>query len=473
MITAESRSGTDWLDEREWQTLLREIHRGQVIPVAGPSLVTVDDPSSGARIPLNQYLALKLANQLGLGSPPAAATVNDIARQFLMTRGKRRDLYIELSEIVEAMDVPIPDGLLELARIRDFQLFISSTFDPLLVRAIARSRPGFIPDKGVIRFHYKGNPGRPGATPLSGNPDSPCDLPSTFSGPLVYHILGDYQTQPDFAVWEEDYMEFICGLIENRDTLKNLFQNISNRHLLLLGAPSEDWVVRFFLRAAYGQRLSERGQDNVAYLADCCDQLGDPMIFFFNKLTHSTRIIDGSPTEFVRQLCTRWTAMYGGTDSAADFRQRLPDEMPRGSVFISYSHRDIDPTLKIARELASAGVPVWLDKHRLEAGDQYEARLQHAIKFDASFFISLISRNTEDDPTRYVHKERAWAAEKHVEGYVYYVPLVIDDVPQIKLEPACFAKIHRERLSDESLPRFVRRMSQLMEQFRDSGYPRS
>src|SRR6185437_9988038 len=99
-------------------------------------------------------------------------------------------------------------------------------------------RPGFSAERGVIRFHPSGNPNRTSDAPLSGRIDSPCDLPATFSGTLIYHILGDYNTLPDFAVWEEDYMEFICGLLEHRDTLSNLFRLLGSRDLLLLGAPS-------------------------------------------------------------------------------------------------------------------------------------------------------------------------------------------------------------------------------------------
>lgn len=458
------------LSDREWRVLLREIRRAQVIPVIGPGLVSIDDPHTGNAIPLYQYLAPILAEELGLTGHDGCHSINEVARQFLLTGGKRNELYISLGEILEGLDCQPSQTLLDLTRITDFNLFISSTVDPLLARAVDATRPGFAPERGVIRFHYKGNPERPGMSPLSGNPLSPCDLPATFKGPLVYHILGDYRTQPDFAVWEEDYMEFICGLIESRDMLTNLFRNLASRHLLLLGAPSQDWIVRFFLRAARGARLSESGDGD--YLADYCHLLGEPLVFYFDKVVKTTRIIDGDPADFVRELSARWRELYGPSDTPETFIQQQPEHMPRGSVFVSYSHDDLDTTVRVAHALHLAGVPVWLDKQRLQAGENYETRLEHAIKHDASFFLSLISRATEGNPDRYVHKERRWAAQKHVDGYVYYMPLVIDDVDPIRLEPQCFSKIHRDRLSDAVLPKFVQRMCSLMEQYRDSGYPR-
>lgn len=462
------------LSDRDWRSLLREIHTGQVIPVVGPGLVTVDS-ADGTSVPLHTFLAPQLARALDLNSPDDFHGYNDVARAYLLSGGERKELYIALGEILDRLnphEVSPPAALLDLASIKDFSLFIAATPDPLLAKAVANARPGFSPERGVIRFHPAGNPNPSHESPLSGRLESPCDLPGTFRGPLVYHILGDYNTLPDFAVWEEDYMEFVCGLIENRDTLENLFRQIRSRNLLLLGAPSEDWIVRFFLRAARGERLSDRKQRD--YLADDCTDLGEAMIFFFDKGVQATRIIDGSPAGFVSELARRWREAYGTTTDSNAFLQRQPEEMPRGSVFISYSRDDLDKAVQVGQALASAGVPVWLDKQRLQPGENYERSLEHAIKDSASFFLSLISRATESDPSRYVHKERAWAAQKHIDGFVYYIPLIVDDLPDpdVKLEPHCFEKTHRERLTPTSFPAFVTRILSYVEQYRDSGRPR-
>lgn len=468
-----------FLQERDWRNLLREIHSGQVIPVIGPGMVSVDAESSGncseqnaGPVPLHEILAPRLAQALDLDEPDRFRGYNEVAREFLLRGGQRKELYLTLGEILDQQTFQPAQSLVNLASILDFNLFVAGTPDPLTALAVRQARPAFSMERGVIRFHPAGNPNRSYDAPLSGNIQSPCDLPETFSGPLVYHILGDYNTLPDFALWEEDYMEFICGLIESRDTLENLFRVISNRNLLLLGATSEDWIVRFFLRAARGQRLSDiKRQD---YLADTAGNLGEPMIFFFDKAVRSTRIINGNTLQFVDELHARWREQYGTAADENTFLQRQPDEMPRGSVFISYSRDDLPRAVQVAQALASAGVPVWLDKQRLQPGENFERSLEHTIKDAASFFVSLISSATEANANRYVHQERKWAAQKHVDGFVFYIPLIVDQVGdhEIRLEPECFNKIHRERLGPEVLPAFASRMRKYVDQYRDSGRPR-
>lgn len=457
------------LTDRDWRNLLREIHAGQVIPVVGPGLLTIPD-ESGEPVYLYRHLAPQVAKDLGLRDPSQYTTINAVARDYLLGGGKRKELYISVGYLLENLQAPPPQALLDLAGITDFELFIAGSIDPLLVRAVEQKRPGFSPKEGVIRFHPAGNPSRASQASNPGSAESRCDLPANFRGPIVYHVLGDYNTIPDFAIWDEDYIEFIFGLIEHQDTLENLFRLLRSRDLLLLGAPSDDWIVRFFLRVARGQRLSDLPRRG--YLADQRDALGESMVIFIDKAVQATQIIEGVPGEFVSELARRWNDSYGSTTDAEKFLQRQPDEMPRGSVFVSYSRDDFATTVKVAQALAAAGIPVWLDRQRLKMGENFERGLERAVKFDASFFLSLISRSTEGGADRYVHRERAWAAQKHVDGFVFYLPLIIDDTIDVKLEPACFASIDRETLSNTSLPGFVARVRQLVEQFRDSGHPR-
>jgi hypothetical protein len=88
--------------------------------------------------------------------------------------------------------------------------------------------------------------------------------------------------------------------------------------------------------------------------------------------------------------------------------------------------------------------------------------------------VSVISGATESDASRFVHIERSWAAQRHVDGFVYYIPIVIDDTEKPKLEPASFAKIHFDRLPNGIVtPAFANKLQKWVEEYRDSGQPRA
>lgn len=196
------------------------------------------------------------------------------------------------------------------------------------------------------------------------HPRRPADLPDPLPGTFAYHVLGAWNTYPDFAVWEEDYMEFLCGLLETpRDTQKNLLRVLKNRSLLLIGAPFGDWIVRFFLRVAKQGRLSDLRESAADYLADRPDLLGEPMIFHFDKVIGTPQLIPAAPLVFTAELRRRWAEKYEAA-SNEDLLNSISDDMERGSVFISYSRDDMPAAAALAVGLRAAGIPVWLDRRR-------------------------------------------------------------------------------------------------------------
>jgi len=441
------------MDNIPWSRLLRDIHNRQVLPIIGPGLVTVGE--EGREIPFIDWLAPHFAQRLKLPAENVT-TLNRAACAHLVNRGKRKDIYEELRELVEQHEnLPLPRGLVDLAAIRDFDLFITSTFDGFLSRALRQARPGYKPDdRGLAAFH----------------PSRPVDLPDPLPGTFIYHVLGAYNTYPDFAVWEEDYIEFLCGLLEApKDTRRHLFRELRNRSLLLIGAPFEDWIVRFFLRVAKQERLSDRRGSAGDYIADVPMTLGEPMIFYFDKVIGSPQIIDVDPCAFVRELRRRWAEKYDAA-SADDLLASIPDDMERGSVFISYSHDDMPAAATLASGLKAAGIPVWLDRRRLNAGGDWEQALKRAVKSRAALFLSLISSATEGSPDRFVHEERKWAAEVHVDGEIFYIPVLIDSTLTPLREPPVFAKLHRHALPDGQVtPDFAALLRRYLDQYNREG----
>jgi len=414
-------------DTIPWSRLLRAIHSREVIPIIGPGLVTLEH--DGHHIPFADWLVPGFASHLRIPTTPGM-TLNRAACLHLVGKGQRMDIYHTLRDLIEQhAALPVPRGLADLAAIRDFDLFVTSTFDSFTTKALSAARPGWkSDDRGRAVFH----------------PSSPVDVPAPMPSTFLYHVLGAWDRRADFAVWEEDYMEFLCGLLEApKDNVKNLFRELRNRSLLLIGSPFDDWIVRFFLRVAKQGRLSEL-KDSANYLADHLEE-GNPMVFYFDKVIGSPQILSMNPVAFAAELRRRWEEKYAYT-STEDLLASIGDDMERGSVFISYSHDDMEAAATLAFGLKASGIPVWLDRRRLNPGGDWEQALKRAVKSRASLFLSLISAATESNPDRFVHKERQWAAEVHVPGEIFYIPVLLDGALQPMREPAIFAHLHRHAL---------------------------
>lgn len=433
-------------DDTDWDALLQLIHRGDVIPVIGPGMVKIDEGKGAPPISLYRLLAPDLAKRLDLDDTRPFSDCREVAERFVAASSSntRHKLLPRFAQLLRNFSEPIPAGLTALARIADFKLYISSTPDLLMARALTLQREGFAQSLNALRFK-----------PKAGPPELRDVQTWRHGPPTLFHILGDCTQPDDFAVLEEDYIEYIIALIEKRSMLPVLTTQLREQNLLLLGAPSEDWVVRFLLRVARCERLSDVPDRRVTYLADCADKLGAPMVFFFDKLLRSTRVIDGSPIEFAVELEARWRSQYGEPDPATvqseidAFIDNLPDEAPPSCVFISYSRDDIARLLPYLQALRSVHVPIWFDKKGLHAGDTYSQEIERAIKERSALFCAFVSRATEADGTRYVHRERAWAAERHVSGRHYYLPFIVDlplsEMP--RREPDRVATVHYDRLS--------------------------
>ena len=450
----------DPLSERDWRDLLRRIHNRQVIPVVGPSLATVVDPATGERVPLRRHLAPALARGLGLENPESFVSWNDVARAHLLGGGKRERVYDELRALLDQVRADPPPALLALASITDFDLFISSTPDSLLAQALTRQRPGFSPARDVIRFHPRGLPGDRATCPRT-SPARSCTTSWATRTPTRTSRSGKRTTWSSSAACSKRRIRWRTSFASSRAAICCFW---APRRRTGSSASSCGW------RASSGCPSCDQHD----YLADQPASLGDPMILFFDQAVKATRVIAGPPAEFVQTLERAWRERYGAAGSDEEFLQRMPAEIPRGAVFLSYSRDDLSAAVKLARALEAAGVPVWMDKLRLEAGASYERSLQHEVKDACSFFVSLISRATEADPARYVHRERAWAAQRHVDGFVFYVPLVLDldETTPPRLEPECFRQSHSERWNDATLGNFVLRVRKLVDEFRSAGRPR-
>ena len=440
------------LDEDAWDDLLNYIEERRVIPIIGPELLKVDT-ETGPRL-LYDWVAERLAVKLGVdtGKLPQPYTLNDVVCWYLSSHGRREEAYTRIRSILRDANFAPPLALRQLAQITDFDLFVTTTFDPLLEQAINAERFQGAQSTEVIAYA----------------PNRVADLATGREGlqrPVVYHLLGRLSASPTYVISDEDTLEFICALQSEHLTPEKLFHELEHNHLLLIGSSFTNWLARLFLRMAKRHRLSDP-RDVGEVLADS-HSVGDGRLMgFLQQVSVRTRVYSGAE-KFVDELHRRWTTRRGPGEVIAlgSSQQRfLPPEreMPEHAIFISYARDDLPAVQRLKAGLDAAGLTTWFDLERLEGGDDYDRKIQRNIS-RCAFFIPVVSATTERRLEGFFRREWSYAidrARNMADGSVFILPVSIDDTDGANASvPDKFKSVHFTRLpGGEVTPEFARRM---------------
>jgi hypothetical protein len=445
------------LDDDAWDDLLSFIEERRVIPIVGPELLQVAT-DRGPRL-LYDWLAEKLAVRLNVdvASLPQPYTLNDVVCWFLAARGRREEAYVRVRSILKDANFEPPQALRHLAAITDFDLFVSTTFDPLLEGAINLQRFG----------------GAPTAEVLSYSPNRVTDLPSErdrLQRPVVYHLFGRVSASPTYVISDEDLLEFICALQSEHLAPEKLFHELEHNHLLFIGSNFTNWLARLFLRMAKRQRLSDP-RDVGEVLADDHSSEDDRLMAFLQQVSVRTRIYMGAE-RFVEELHSRWQARRKPAASAAGpgaTARFLPParEMPDNAVFISYAREDLAAVQLIKAGLEAAGITTWFDFDRLEVGDDYDRKIQRNIA-RCSYFIPVVSVTTQRRLEGYFRREWSYAIDRvrnMADGALFILPVTIDATSAAEaLVPDKFKALHFTHLpGGEVQADFAQRLTDFMQ----------
>jgi hypothetical protein len=445
------------LDEDAWDDLLSFIEERRVIPIIGPELLQVAT-AGGPRL-LYDWLAERLAAKLNVDTSllPRPYTLNDVVCWFLAARGRREEAYVRLRGILRDANFEPPAALRKLAAITDFDLFVSTTFDPLMESAL-----------NLERFN-----GAASAEVISYAPNRVVDLPAEreqLRRPVVYHLFGRLSASPTYVISDEDLLEFICALQSEHLAPEKLFHELEHSHLLFIGSNFSNWLARLFLRMAKRQRLSDP-RDVGEVLADDTTGQDERLMAFLQQVSVRTRVYMGA-VRFVDELHRRWqarrTRIEGAAAAIVPLRFLPPArEMPDNAVFISYAREDLPAVQQIKAGLEAAGITVWFDIDRLESGDDYDRKIQRNIA-RCSYFIPVISATTQRRMEAYFRREWSYALDRvrnMADGALFLLPVTIDGTTADEaLVPDKFKALHFTHLPDGAVPaEFARRLGDFMQ----------
>jgi hypothetical protein len=437
-----------------WEDLLNYIEEKRVIPIVGPELLKVETDTR-PRL-LLEWLAEKLAARLNVDPAPLAKplTLNDVVCTYLGNRGRREEAYTRLRTIMREANFALPLPLRQLAEITDFNLYVSTTFDPLLEQALNAVRFGGATNTEVLAYA----------------PNRVADLPverDDLQRPVVYHLLGRLSASPTYVISDEDMLEFVCALQSEHLTPEKLFHALEHNHLLVIGSDFSNWLARLFLRMTKRRRLSDP-RDVGEILADNHSLKDVRLVSFLQQVSVRTRMFAGAE-EFVAELHRRWMSRRGVVPVAAGAPARfLPParEMPENAVFISYAREDLAAVQKLKAALDAAGITTWFDMDRLEGGDDYDRKIRGNIS-RCAFFVPIVSATTQRRHEGYFRREWSYAVDRTrgmADGAVFVLPVCIDGTTEgDAIVPEKFKAVHFTRADGgEPPPEFVQRLGQFL-----------
>jgi len=401
-------------NEDFWDDLLAHLKARVLLPVVGPGTLSV--PSGDRTLLLEQVIGRRLADryELDLG-PNGPFGLNDAMRALIAARGRddMERFYRVVNDILTGINPPVPETLRQLAKIDDLQLFVSTTFDSLLTRALTEVRGesvrelSFSPSQSTLEQQRNATPPGRGES-------------------VVFKLFGTASSTPQYAIHEEDVLEWLHSLLSRTARLPEWLEpELKQRPLLFLGCRIPDWIGRFLVRMASSTRLSLEPKQFFIVGTWVGEQ--PALAEFFRTHCGGTRVqlLQADPAEFVAELHERWRAR---TPAPAPGPAPAQAVEPQGSIFISYVREDADVARRLRDAISRIGGDVWLDEKRLQPGDRWEEGILSAIRRGIRLFVPVISRNTEAREEGYVFREwgEAIGRAKGIPSRRFIVPVVAD-----------------------------------------------
>lgn len=417
-----------------WETLLTLLDEGTVVPIIGDELA-VDANGRSWHGELAKILAGEL--RVPLDELPEKPTPNDVCSAYFRRGATRRtEIYTRLAMAAKRLDFAPSPALRQLASIRAFKLFVTTSYDPLLAQAIDAERFDGEACTEVLAFAPKG---------------TPVDLSSSVKDlhrPAVFHLFGRIAPTDSYAATEEDLIEFFHKLDSDAIRPKRLFDELRDSNLLLIGHTFPDWLSRFLIRLAKSERiLTERSK--YEYLVASPQRDNRTLLTFLRSFSRETQFFEAhDPATFIAELHRRWQDRHPELrGQTAEASHTVPDgaeagptahDMIAGALFLSYASENRPACLKLRDSLDAVGIEVWFDREQLKGGDKWDQKIRRNIQH-CSMILPLISRETVARREGYFRLEWRLArerAQRMASDRVFIVPCLLDDSPEAKREAA-------------------------------------
>ena len=392
-----------------------------MIPVVGQDLLFVEH-EGGQRL-LYPFLAERFAEHLGVPARdlPRGEEFFEVARRYLAGSNDVQDLYHGLRVVLRELDgLAVPEPLLKLARIASFKLYVTTTFDFLIERALNQER--FDGQRQTLVFTHA--------------PTDKQDLPREFdrvNRPAVFHLLGRLSATPQsYAVTRDDIAEFVRLLQSKDEDAPNLLlDKLKRSNLLVLGSHFDGWLTSFFVRHTKSGRRLETEVDLVPARGQ---NTGRGDVVLLQHFGGGARIVRATGAlDFIDELYRRVhdPRPVEESETPSSILEWVSSSgMPSGAVFVSYAETDRDAAESIRNALDRAGVDVIFGNDDLDIGRKWERKLRNVIS-SCALFVPVLSQRASTARRRFFRPDWVEAileAKELVPSGPFILPVAVDDV---------------------------------------------
>jgi hypothetical protein len=403
----------------EWDNFLMKVNYKRVIPVIGKQLYQVEIDSGGNNYFLYKYLTEALASEFKIKIPQAEKyKFQNVCHQFLK---KNNDDYLLLTvflkEQFQKMSLIPESSLWKLARIKNFDFFMTTAYDDFLLQTLKRVRTSltdalfYTEDEKI----YKGG----------ADGQESAEIPNSNSN-LVFHMFGNFEnTAPAYT--KEDIIAAIKSFRKNFERrgvdFINLIQRMAKRQLLFLGFEYDDWLFKYLICIMSSIAYNDRKPNFKLLIGD--DFKKDPkdpfhQLLIFLEEQNAVHFYPNKNRTFIDLILKKMEKKY-----PENIIQ--PEDFP-GLAFISFERRDRAAARNLASKLRQDRIDVWLDEDRLGGGNKVKETIIKAIN-RCPVFIPLTSVNTKDKV------DNNGELKYHIMEWEYAHTRFLNDEKSIKIIP--------------------------------------
>ena len=379
-------------DEPLWDKLIQQVIDGNVIPVIGADLL-IDNVSNP-----HKFIIDFLAKGFRITSNPNSFSELVYDPDYMKANKNKEDaIYYQVNKILASNKFAPSERLKRLLSIRQFPFVISTSFTPIVEQAMQAI---WKDELRVMRFNN--------------NPSENNDIKSgtDLRKPTVYYMFGKVgEGAHKYVLTDTDMLEFVSSWLSNADRArpKNLYNELKDKYLLMLGNNYSNWLFRFIW---FSMRKSNMGHGMLAY-----DQLDESLIHFLERAETFTK---QNTSDVIDQIMTR-------LDKKLKENELTKFDRPEDNtdVFISYSRSDSDVAEKLYAALSAQGKRVWYDRQNLTDGGNFMEEIRKAIR-TTKYFVPILSNHItqEKDESHVYRNEWAQAIEVAISmGRTFIIPL--------------------------------------------------